>query len=112
MARGGSRPTAGRKIGSKDKVTELVEAAAATGELPHMLLLRISRGERIKHGNEDILPDFEMRVRCAEVSATYFAPKLAQVSQVIKQEVNHVISGEVLSDKQFEDKYIKNTEPD
>ncbi|MGN6519994.1 MAG: hypothetical protein ACTHK2_11285 [Dokdonella sp.] len=49
------------------------EAAAETGELPHMLLLRISRGERIG-AYEPTFPD---RVDAAKAAAPYFAPKLA-----------------------------------
>lgn len=55
------------------------------GELPHELLLRVSRGERIQHGTDEndsprfIQPTFDERLECAKVAAPYFAPKLATV---------------------------------
>lgn len=51
------------------------EAAAATGELPHELLLRVSRGEAIG----DHKPDFAERITAAIAAAPYFAPKMAAV---------------------------------
>lgn len=106
MPRGGNRNGAGRTIGAKGKLRQRIEEAEKSGELPHMFLLRVSRGEYITHGNREVLPDFKMRLRAAEMAASFFAPKLALVQQTVKQEVNHVISGEVLTEDQFESKYI------
>lgn len=49
--------------------------AAKTGELPHVLLLRVSRGERIN----GVMPDLEMRIDAAIKAAPFFAPKLNSV---------------------------------
>lgn len=55
------------------------------GELPHELLLRVSRGERIQHGVDEndnprfIQPTFDERLECAKVAAPYFAPKLTAI---------------------------------
>ena len=74
MAGGGKRSGAGRKPGSVNAMSwRAREEAAATGELPHMLLLRISRGEKIG----DYEPTFADRVDAAKAAAPYFAPKLA-----------------------------------
>jgi hypothetical protein len=110
MSRGGARSNAGRKVGAKNKLSERIEEAAKGGELPHEFLLRVSRGEHIQHGNNLILPDFKTRLRAAEIAASYYAPKLALVEQRVEQDVNHVISGELLTDEEFETKYIKTQE--
>jgi len=83
MATGGRRPGAGRKPGSVNVMSRLArEEAAATGELPHFLLLRISRGERIG----DYEPTFADRVDAAKAAAPYFAPKLAATEVTTREE--------------------------
>jgi len=52
------------------------ERAAATGELPHEFLLRVSRGEEVD-GHK---PSFSERVDAAKVAAPYFAPRLASMA--------------------------------
>ena len=74
MAGGGKREGAGRKPGSVNRISRKVrEDAAKTGELPHELLLRISRGETI----DGHAPAFSERMDAAKAAAPYFAPKLA-----------------------------------
>lgn len=51
--------------------------ACQTGELPHMFLLRVARGEAVKPGG--IKPSFEEQVDAAKACAGYFAPKLQSV---------------------------------
>lgn len=54
--------------------------AFETGELPHMFLLRVSRGETINEHK----PTFTERVDAAKACANYFVPKLQSVA--IKEE--------------------------
>jgi hypothetical protein len=105
MARGGARQGSGNKKGYKDKLTAIKELAISTGEMPHEFLLRVARGEYIQHGEELILPDFKVRCRAAEQVAAYYAPRLAQIEQKVESTQNHVISGEPLTQGQFEQKY-------
>lgn len=107
MGSGGKRDGAGRKKGSKTQITALREKAMKEGEMPHEFLLRVARGEYITHGEEEILPDFKLRIRCAEMAAQFFAPKLATIEQKIEQETHHVISASPLTPEQFEQKYIE-----
>jgi hypothetical protein len=58
--------------------------AYQTGELPHMFLLRVARGEAVKPGN--VKPTFEEQVDAAKACAGYFAPKLQSVSIADKEE--------------------------
>ena len=87
----------GRKPGSRNKLTRAaVAAAAATGELPHEFLLRVSRGEPfveahcIKTKAEDgsvrdewmgrtRRPTADERISAATSAAPYYAPKLASI---------------------------------
>jgi len=72
--RGGARAGAGRKLGSVNAMSQRArEEAAATGELPHQVLLRVSRGESID-GHK---PSFAERMDAAKAAAPYYAPKLA-----------------------------------
>lgn len=104
--KGGKRENAGRRKGSINKRSQVeIDAARATGELPHEFLLRVARGEPIEHAGSIIQPNFDYRFAAAQAAAPYFAPKLASVEQKIEETVNHVISGEILTDKEFEDKY-------
>ena len=74
MPVGGRRSGAGRKPGSVNQMSRNArEAAAKTGELPHMILLRIARGEKI----DGHTPAFSERMDAAKAAAPYFAPKLA-----------------------------------
>lgn len=96
MAVGGPRPGSGRPKGSVTKVTAKArEAAMETGLLPHEWLLKVSRGEGIKHkrwvvkydakGNEksrelveeEIYADFSTRLDAAKAAAPFYAPRLA-----------------------------------
>ena len=96
MPVGGSRPGSGRPKGSVTKVTAKArEAAMETGLLPHEWLLKVSRGEGIRHkrwvvkfdtkGNEksrdlveeEVYADFPTRVDAAKAASPYYAPRLA-----------------------------------
>jgi hypothetical protein len=71
MARGGSRPGAGRKKNGTNRLTqEAVEQAQATGELPLDFLLRIMR---------DDAADEDKRIDCAKAAAPYLHAKRAPV---------------------------------
>lgn len=86
---GDKRPP-GRPKGALNKLSNAArEHAAATGELPHMFLLRITRGEVISTDVMDPVtgelkkifqvPDLPMRMDAAKAAAPYFAPKLSAV---------------------------------
>lgn len=96
MSVGGPRPGSGRPKGSVTKVTAKArEAAMETGLLPHEWLLKVSRGEGIKHkrwivkydtkGNEksrelieeEVYADFPTRIDAAKAASPYYAPRLA-----------------------------------
>ena len=96
MAIGGPRPGSGRPKGSVTKVTAKArEAAMETGLLPHEWLLKVSRGEGIKHKRwvikydakgdeksrelveEEIYADFSTRIDAAKAASPYYAPRLA-----------------------------------
>ena len=82
MARGGKRPGAGRKKGAISKMTEEARAVAeATGELPHELLLRASRGEEISGHT----PTFMERVDAAKAAAPYYQPRLASQEVLVNK---------------------------
>lgn len=91
--RGGARPGAGRPPGSMSKLAQAaVEAAKATGELPHEFLLRMARGQPIFR--EVIDPEtgeitqvqeqygIEERRDAAKAAAPYFAPKISTVEVI------------------------------
>lgn len=60
------------------------EWAYTTGELPHMFLLRVARGEEVKEGGKK--PSFEERVDAAKACAAFFAPKLQTVAVTDREE--------------------------
>lgn len=69
MARGGSRPGAGRRTGTINKMTqEARKAAAKTGELPVDYMLRVMRDEETETKRRDAM---------AIAAAPYLHPKLA-----------------------------------
>lgn len=80
----------GRPPGAVGKLSrEAVEHAKSTGELPHIFLLRVARGEIIEQkimnsltgelSTVYVAPPFEVRVDVAKAVAPYFQPKLAAV---------------------------------
>lgn len=104
--RGGSRSGAGRKAGQRNKFSvALVEAAQATGELPHQFLLRVMRGESLKSGKQTVIPSLEQRITAAIAAAPYFAPRLATVEAKTEITHNFVIGSDPLPDKEFREKY-------
>lgn len=57
------------------------EYAFQTGEMPHLFLLRISRGEIIEDGTPGgHRPTLEERIDCAKACAQYFVPKLGSLA--------------------------------
>ena len=111
---GGARPGAGRKKGVPNKLARIaVEAAKATGILPHEFLLQIMRGEipevllaYDKFGSPIFGPvPFEMKLQAAIAAAPYYAPKLHTVHQQIESTVSYVINGEPLNEAEFIAKY-------
>lgn len=78
MARGGARPGAGRKAGGVNKLSQKArEAAAATGKLPHELLLMVARGQPLP--GERGKPTRAERIDAMKAAAPYYAPRLAAV---------------------------------
>jgi len=76
-SRGGSRPGAGRKTGTVNRLSQKArEEAAKTGDLPHEFLLQVMRGNRIA-GHK---PTFAERMDAAKAAAPYYAPRLAAVA--------------------------------
>ena len=74
---GGKRPGAGRPPGARNRKTmELVEACAATGEMPLDYMLRIMR---------DPNADVARRDAMAAKAAPYLHPQLASVRQQNEQ---------------------------
>lgn len=78
----------GRRAGSVNKITQKArEEAMASGDLPHMWLLRVMRGEEFeekhispKTGKVTTIkryPTLIERIDAAKAAAPYFAPKLA-----------------------------------
>lgn len=56
--------------------------AYETGELPHMILLRLARGETVN----GVKPTKEEQIDCAKAAAPYFAPKLQSVQLTDRDE--------------------------
>lgn len=57
------------------------EYAFQTGEMPHLFLLRISRGEIIEDGTpHGHRPTLDERIDCAKACAQYFVPKLGSLA--------------------------------
>lgn len=82
--RGGARAGAGRKAGGTNLVSRAArEAAAKTGMLPHEILMRLGRGEKVagfdlgkdEKGKPKKL-SVETRLDCLKASASFYAPKL------------------------------------
>lgn len=76
----------------QDKVSaEIIEAARATGLLPHEWLLAVMRGEQLNHFAYDsesgeiievvVLPTFSDRVECAKATAPYYGTKMTPSKQ-------------------------------
>lgn len=97
-AKGDKRPP-GRPPGARNRLSNAARAhAEATGELPHIFLLRITRGEVISTDVMDPVtgqlkkvyqvPDLPMRMDAAKAAAPYFAPKLSavEVTQAMSDE--------------------------
>lgn len=60
------------------------EWAFTTGEMPHMFLLRVSRGEMIDNHR----PTMDERIDCAKACAQYFVPKLGSLA--VKEDTEQV----------------------
>jgi hypothetical protein len=76
VARGGSRPNAGRKPGKPNKRTaELQAEVAATGETPIDYMLRVMRDRSVEHDRRDDM---------AKAAAPYIHPKLAAIEHTGK----------------------------
>lgn len=94
--RGGARPGAGRKKGSKPKKTlESIERMKAMGmeDLPHEFLARVAMGDVIKvrrhtgngrYRTEYWSPTPDQQIEAAKACAGYFQPKL--VSQRVSND--------------------------
>lgn len=93
MPSGGPRPGSGRKPGGANIMSlKAREEAAKTGELPHMFLLRVTRGEKI-NGYE---PTFEERIDAAKAAAPFFAPKMAAIEHSGEVTITHEAALEAL----------------
>jgi hypothetical protein len=69
MARGGSRPGAGRPPGARDKLAlDAAEAAEAEGIMPREFLLGLVR---------DVTQPLDIRMEAAKAAAPYYHPKRA-----------------------------------
>lgn len=76
MARGGSRPGAGRKAGSPNKATQERQAeVAASGTTPLDYMLQVMRDETAEANRRDDM---------AKAAAPYVHPKLAAVEHTGK----------------------------
>lgn len=72
---GGKRQGAGRRKGGVNKITEKArEAAAATGLLPHELLLAMSRGQSTPGVPKPTRAEI---IDARKAAAPFYAPKLA-----------------------------------
>jgi hypothetical protein len=72
----------GRPPGATNLFTrQMREQAAATGELPHEFLLRVSRGGPIAMPGKKrpYYPTFEQRFLAADKAAPYYAPRLSSI---------------------------------
>lgn len=57
-------------------IKQLRDYALRSGEMPHLFLLRVSRGDRVD-GHK---PTFDQRVDAAKACASYFVPKMNAVA--------------------------------
>lgn len=74
MAKGGRRPGAGRPKGSTNKSSrKMREAAAATGLLPHEIMLRLVRGEAVAGYGKATKKE---RLHMLPQVAPFYAPRL------------------------------------
>lgn len=81
MARGGSRPGAGRKAGSPNKASiERQKAIEASGLTPLAFMLTVLRDEG---------ESYENRAWAAEKAAPYVHPKLASVEMNASVKLSH-----------------------
>lgn len=71
MARGGARPGAGRKPGSKVQATKQALEAAGAGEMPLEYMLRVMR---------DHTADEKRRDAMAQAAAAFIHPKLSSIT--------------------------------
>lgn len=71
MSRGGKRPGAGRKPGSKAQATKQALEAVGAGEMPLEYMLRVMR---------DPTADEKRRDAMAQAAAGYIHPKLSSVT--------------------------------
>lgn len=84
MARGGSRPGAGRKPGSATKRTREIANAVAEGLTPLEFLTNVYR---------DIGEDMARRVDAAKAAAQYVHPKLAAIEHSTDEDTAKAIAG-------------------
>lgn len=71
MARGGKRPGAGRKPGSKAQATKQALEAVGAGEMPLEYMLRVMR---------DPTADEKRRDAMAQAAASFIHPKLSSIT--------------------------------
>ena len=110
--KGGKRDGAGRRKGSKNKLsTQAIAVAKETDKLPHEILLAIAQTGLLEHHGKILKLDAGTRISCAESVAPYYAPKLASITQKIKTDTNYVIGTEPLTEDEFESKYGIGVEP-
>lgn len=80
----------GRPVGSLNKRSaEMIALAEASGEMPNDFLLKVARGEPIRHGKLDaetgeitygiVMVAMDVRIEAAKAVIPYFVPKLATV---------------------------------
>lgn len=86
----------GRPKGSRNRLNAAaVKVAAATGELPHEFLLRVSRGEKVG----DFVPSMADRIDAAKAVAPYYAPKLNATT--VDANIRKTVSAEELMDDEL-----------
>jgi hypothetical protein len=89
-----SKDKGGRPVGSTNKFSkEARELAAASGLLPHEILLKFARGESMLRSKPEVdpvtnemriikewvTPTLEQMIQCAKDSAPYYAPKFGTI---------------------------------
>lgn len=95
MPWGGKREGAGRKPGSKNRMSRIAcEEAAKMGDLPHQLLLRVARGD-VFCGRP---PSFDERFEAMKMTLPYYAAKLAPINSMLPDQfITRLI--EIISDE-------------